>query len=154
LVTMVGNVALNWVLIYGKLGAPPMGVTGAALASTLSTWLGFAVVAWAFARREREPDLRGPLRLRMAELVRMVRFGLPSGFNWFMEFSAFMLFINAIVAPLGTVPLAAINVIMTINSVSFMPAFGLASAGAILVGQAIGRGAKDQVSAIVWRTAR
>ena len=154
LVTMASNVFLNWVFIYGKLGAPALGVTGAALANTIASWLGFAVVAFVFARHDRTSGVRGPLALRVSELVRMVRFGLPNGINWFMEFGAFLLFINAIVAPLGTLPLAAMNVIMTINSVSFMPAFGLSSAGAILVGQAIGRGLKDQVSSIVWRTAR
>jgi MATE family multidrug resistance protein len=155
LVTMVSNVFLNWVFIYGKLGAPSLGVTGAALANTIASWLGLAVVAFVFVRHEHTSGVRGkPLALRVSELVRMVRFGLPNGINWFMEFGAFLLFINAIVAPLGTLPLAAMNVIMTLNSVAFMPAFGLSSAGAILVGQAIGRGVKDQVSAIVWRTAR
>jgi len=155
LVTMASNVLLNWVFIYGKLGAPALGVTGAALANTIASWLGFALVAYVFfARHERATRPRGPLALRFSELVRMVRFGFPNGVNWFMEFGAFLLFINAIVTPLGTLPLAAMNVIMTLNSVAFMPAFGLSSAGAILVGHAIGRGAKDEVPAIVWRTAR
>jgi MATE family multidrug resistance protein len=154
-VTMVANVALNWVLIYGQLGAPAMGTDGAALASTIASWIGFAWVAAAFARsgrgRTRTPG-HGP-DLRFAEFVRMLRFGLPNGLNWFMEFGAFVFYINAIVAPLGTTVVAAFNVILSINSVSFMPAFGLASAGAILVGQAIGREAPSEVPPIVRRTA-
>jgi MATE family multidrug resistance protein len=152
-VTMVANVALNWVLIYGKLGAPALGVTGAALASTIASWIGFAVVTRAFRAREKEATLGAPLALRRAEFLRMLRFGLPNGFNWFLEFAAFILFINAIVARLGTTIVAAFNVILQINSVSFMPAFGLASAGAILVGQAIGRGALEEVGQILRRTA-
>jgi MATE family multidrug resistance protein len=69
----------------------------------------------------------------------MLRFGLPSGLNWFIEFAAFGFFINVVVAGLGTTSLAALMAVMQLNSISFMPAFGLASAGAILVGQAIGR---------------
>lgn len=151
-VTMVANVALNWILIYGELGAPAMGVRGAALASGIATVLGFAVVAWAYHVRSREIGGDAPLGLRRAEFGRMLRFGLPNGVNWFMEFSAFILFINALVAPLGTGVLAAFNVIMSLNSVSFMPAFGLTSAGAILVGQAIGRRMHDAVWPTVRRT--
>jgi MATE family multidrug resistance protein len=153
LLTMVANVGLNWVLIYGNLGAPEMGVAGAALASTLATWLGFAYALFVFRGAERRIPRDQPLRLRLTEFLRMLRFGIPNGLNWFLEFAAFAIFINAIVAPLGTTVVAAFNVILQINSVSFMPAFGIASAGAILVGQAIGREAKDQVPRIVRTTA-
>jgi MATE family multidrug resistance protein len=94
------------------------------------------------------------VKLKAAELARMLRFGLPSGFNWFFEFLAFIFFINVVVAGLGTPALAAVNSVFALNSVSFMPAFGVTSAGAILVGQAIGAGAKDEVPAVVWLTAR
>jgi MATE family, multidrug efflux pump len=50
--------------------------------------------------------------------------------------------------------LAAMNAILQINSISFMPAFGLASAGAVLVGQAIGRGERDDVPRLLGLTAR
>jgi multidrug resistance protein, MATE family len=152
-IAMVGNVALNWVFIYGNLGAPALGVAGAALASTIASWLGFFYVALAFRAHERRAGVRGPLGLRVREFLRMLRFGLPNGFNWFLEFAAFVVFINAIVAPLGTTVVAAFNVIMQINSVSFMPAFGLASAGAILVGQAIGAGNRNEVPRLVRITA-
>lgn len=83
----------------------------------------------------------------------MLRFGVPNGLNWFFEFAAFLLFINVVIAHLGTAALAAMMVVFSINSVSFMPAFGLASSGAILVGQAIGEGRKDDVPGIARTTA-
>ncbi len=155
-VTMISNVGLNWLLIEPRLGLPGYGVAGAAWASTLASFLGFAVVAFAFARRygfEGEPP-RGADggRLRARELLRVLRFGLPNGVNWFLEFAAFSLFINVVVAHLGTTVLAGFNVVMQINSISFMPAFGLSSAGAILVGEAIGRRAHHEVWPIVRRT--
>jgi MATE family multidrug resistance protein len=153
LLTMVANVALNWVLIYGHLGAPAMGVAGAALASSLATALGFLWIAVAFRIRQREIAGSAPWALKPKEFLRMLRFGLPNGLNWFMEMSAFTLFLNAVVAPLGTTVLAAMNVILQINSVSFMPAFGLASAGAVLVGQAIGRGTPGESGRILRLTA-
>jgi MATE family multidrug resistance protein len=155
---MVGNVILNYLLIEPRLGLPGYGVAGAAWASTLATFAGFAVVATMFALgkgldggAEDAKRRHGPLKL--AELARVLRFGLPNGVNWFLEFAAFALFIDVVVAHLGTTVLAAFNVVMQLNSISFMPAFGVASAGAILVGEAIGKGEKDQVGAILKRTA-
>ena len=146
-VAMVANVMLAWALIYGHLGAPAMGVTGAALASTLASWLGFAVIGIAFWRGWGVPGgrLRGKVAMTRAELGRVVRFGLPNGLNWFLEFAAFQLFLNGVMPDLGKVALGSLMVVMAINSVAFMPAFGLASSGAVLAGQAIGAGDKDAV---------
>ena len=145
------NVIGNWILIDGNLGAPAMGVAGAALASSLSTWIAFLVV---FARFLLEGRALGSMvpKLHLEELLRLLRFGLPCGFNWFFEFFAFNAFINFVVGGLGKAPLAAMNDVITINSVSFMPAFGIASAGAILVGQAIGAREKDDVPRILRMT--
>lgn len=152
-ITMVANVALNWVLIYGNLGAPAMGVAGAALASGLATCLGLAYLLAAFAVRQRELAPGQPVAPRASEFLRMLRFGVPNGLNWFMEIAAFTLFLNAVVSRLGTTVLAAMNAILQVNSLSFMPAFGVASAGAVLVGQAIGRGDKHEVPRLLKLTA-
>jgi len=145
---MVLNVAGNWLLIDGHLGAPAMGVRGAALASALSTAVAFLGLLLVFLR-ERDPrGVRWP-RLRVAEFTRMLRFGIPSGLNWFFEFAAFMFFVNVVVAGLGTTALAALMAVIQLNAVAFMPAFALASAAAILVGQSIGAGARDEVPRLV-----
>lgn len=149
LVAMALNVTGNYMLIGGHWGAPAMGVTGAALASSLSTGIAFlGFLAW-FLREGRATRARG---LSWREMARMLRFGVPSGLNWFFEFYAFNLFVNIVVAGLGTTALAAMMAVMQINSVAFMPAFGIASAGAILVGQAIGANAKDDVPRVVKLT--
>ncbi len=147
LVSTAVDLFLNWVLIFGHLGAPEMGVNGAALSSTIGSWVGFAFLAVAFYRRwGGAPRGRGRLGLSLRELSRVIRFGLPNGMNWFLEFAAFQLvFVNFVFSGLGDELVAALNVVIAINSVSFMPAFGLASAGAILAGQAIGRGDRDAV---------
>jgi len=148
---MATNVLLNWVLIDGHLGAPPMGVEGAALASVLSTSLAFLGLLGVFLADGRRT---GPVlaRLRGGEMLRMLRFGIPSGLNWFFEFLAYVFFVNVVVGGLGTTSLAALMAVLQLNSVSFMPAFGLASAGAILVGQSIGAGDRDGVPRIVRLT--
>jgi multidrug resistance protein, MATE family len=138
-------VFFNWLLIDGHLGAPAMGVRGAAVASVIASWLGFAFLAVAFWRRWGGAPRAVRQRLSLRELARVLRFGLPNGLNWCLEFAAFQVFVNFILASLGDVTVAALNVVIAINSISFMPAFGLASAGAILAGQAIGRGDRDAV---------
>lgn len=144
---MVANVALNYLLIDGQLGFPALGVVGAALASAISSSLAFVCLLVHFVASG--PSVHG---LKRSELIRTLRFGLPAGFNWFFEFMAFILFVDIVVAGLGTTVLAALNAVMQLNSVAFMPAFGVASAGAILVGQQIGRGAHDYVGGVVRMT--
>jgi MATE family multidrug resistance protein len=155
IVAMVANVFGNWLLIMPRFGMPGLGVAGAAWASAASSYLGFAFLLALFMReREGGKLASAALReLRWSEFVRVLRFGLPNGVNWFLEFSAFAVFINLVVGHLGTTVLAAFNVVIQINSISFMPAFGLASAGAIMVGEAIGRKALDEVWPLVRLTA-
>jgi MATE family multidrug resistance protein len=57
-----------------------------------------------------------------------------------------------VVASLGTSALAAMMAVIQINSLAFMPAFGMASSGSILVGQSIGKGRKDEVPSLVALT--
>lgn len=146
IVAMVLNGILNFVLVFGWWGAPAMGVRGAAAASAIATLIAFLALFACFhwgvgvppGGRERTP-------LRLSEFKKLLRFGIPSGFNWFLEFAAFIFFLNVVVASLGKSELAAMLAVLQINSVSFMPAFGLTSAGSIFVGQAIGAGKKDDV---------
>ena len=147
---MVLNVLGNWLLIDGHLGAPALGVRGAALASTAATTLAFVGLLAVFVAEGRRQGSPRPLAL--AELRRLLRFGLPSGLNWFFEFLAYAFFVNVVVTGLGTTPLAALMAVIQLNSVAFMPAFGVASAGAILVGQAIGAARRDAVPRLVLLT--
>lgn len=149
---MLLNVPLNWVLIYGRLGAPAMGVAGAALASVIASSVAFLLLLGCFLAGLGAPGGRARSPLRARELWRVLRFGLPNGLNWFFEFLAFAFFVNVVVAGLGTTSLAAMMSVLQVNSVAFMPAFGLASAGAILVGQEIGARRHDAVPGVLLRT--
>lgn len=147
LITMAGAVIGNALLI------PHLGVDGAALACVIATWLGFGFLALAFWRGwGGAPRPTGALGLSWRELGRVARFGLPNGLNWFLEFAAFAVFLNVVVAKLGSITVAAFNVVIAVNSIAFMPAFGLASAGSILAAQEIGKNARDQVWSVVKLT--
>jgi len=152
--TMVSNIVLNYALIQPRFGLPGYGAAGAAWASSIATVLGFAFLFACFQARLGHDAPKAALELRWPEVGRMLRFGLPSGINYFLEFAAFALFINVVVGHLGTTTLAAFNIVFQLNMLSFMPAFGLASAGAILVGEAIGRGQKDRVPSLTGLTLR
>jgi MATE family multidrug resistance protein len=141
-VAMVLNVAGNWLLIDGHLGFPALGIVGAAWASVLSSGIAFLGLLVFFLREGPGPMLP---RLHGHEFLRTLRVGLPSGLNWSLEFLAYNFFVNVVVAGLGTTSLAALMAVMQINSVAFMPSFAMASAGAIVVGQAIGADARDEV---------
>ncbi|UQA63019.1 MATE family efflux transporter [Polyangium aurulentum] len=150
---MVLNVVLCWVFIYGNLGAPALGVAGSALAGTIATCIAFVALLGCFlAGYGVEKAPRSPLR--GSELWRVLRYGLPAGLNWFVEFSAFNFFINVVIAGLGTTTVAALMAAMQVNSIAFMPAFGIASAGAILVGHALGAKEQGAVPPTVWLTMR
>lgn len=148
---MIVNIFLNYLLIEPRWGLSGYGAAGAAWASTLASWVGFAIILTRFLRARRAQG-GGRLGLKLPEFLRMLRFGVPNGVNWFLEFSAFVVFVNVFVAHLGTTVLAAFNVVMQVNSISFMPAFGLSSAGAIMVGEAIGRKAYAEVWPLVKLT--
>jgi len=144
-ITMIAAVFCNWLLIDGHWGAPALGVDGAAWAAVIGSWLGFAFLVLAFTRGWGGAPRAGTLNVSRREFGRVVRFGLPNGFNWFLEFAAFQVFVNFVLSNLGDQVVAGLNAVLAVNTIGFMPAFGLASAGAILAGQAIGRGARDEV---------
>ena len=149
LAAMLLNILFLWFLVDGHAGFPALGIRGAAWANLLATGLAFAGFFAAFLWQGRG---LGRLGLKFSEFTRMLRFGLPSGLNWSFEFFAFIAFVNVVVGSLGTSALAALMAVIQINSVAFMPAFGLGSAGAILVGQSIGAGQPDQVPGLVRLT--
>jgi len=145
---LAGNIIngfFNWVLIYGHLGAPALGVTGSAVSTTIGRWaLPFMLLALAW--RQLAPALR-PFRreaLALAPLGRMFRLGLPIGIQTALEFTAFGA-VGLMMGRLGTVPVAAHQVAINMASLTFMVPLGMGQAAAVLVGHAIG--AADQFSA-------
>jgi putative MATE family efflux protein len=140
------NIVLNWVLIFGKLGAPALGVTGAGLATTLSIFIGLAIYigfglrhAWSEGFLHRLPSW--PL------LWRQFRLSLPSSLQQ-LFFAGGMLALIVIVGRIGTAELAAANVLLTLGLVVILPAIGLGLATATLVGNALGR--RDAADARLW----
>ncbi len=134
------NVAVNYVLIFGNLGAPEMGVRGAAVASVVVTSASFLALA-VYAARVR-PDhalFQRVWRPDGAALARVFRLGLPIGMTSLAEVSLFAAS-TVMMGWLGTVMLAAHGIALQISSVTFMVHMGLSNAATILAGRAFGRG--------------
>jgi multidrug resistance protein, MATE family len=139
-VANLANAALNWVLIFGNLGAPAMGVAGSAWATTISRWL-LLVLVLALTWRRLRPHLL-PLRheiFQWAPLGRMLRLGIPIGCQYTLEFGAFA-FVALMMGWLGTREMAGHQVAINLASLTFMVPLGVADAASILVGHAVGRG--------------
>ncbi|MEX0908819.1 MAG: MATE family efflux transporter, partial [Gemmatimonadaceae bacterium] len=130
----LANVALNWALIFGNLGLPRLGVTGAALATSISRTL-LVLVLVALAWRRLRPYVR-PLRrqaLERAPLARMLRLGLPIGAQHELEVSYFGGLI-LLMGLLGTISVAAHQAAINLASLTFMVPVGVGSATAVFVG--------------------
>jgi putative MATE family efflux protein len=140
------NVLLNWVLIYGNLGAPKLGVTGAGLATTLSFYIGTAMYSFMAWRHARPAGFMRALPTREA-LGTMLRLAVPSGIqNFFFAFG--MVVMLKLIGKIGTQELAASNVLINLLLVGVLPALGFGLAAASLVGQALGR--RDVADAQAW----
>lgn len=140
IIANVANIVLNWVLIFGKLGAPALGVGGAAWATSAARWL-MVILLFVVAWRPLRPYLL-PLRadtFSLAPLGRMIALGAPIGLQFQLEYGIFAV-VGLLMGTIGTTPLAAHQVAINIASFTFMVPMGVAAAVAVLVGHAVGRG--------------
>jgi MATE family multidrug resistance protein len=134
------NVVLDWMLIFGRLGAPAMGVAGAAWATVIGRWVmaaGLLVLGW----RTLRPYLR-PWRadaFQAGPLWRMVAVGAPIGIQIQLEYGVFAV-VGLIMGNLGAVPMAGHQIALNLASLTYMMPLGVSTASAILVGNAVGRG--------------
>ena len=134
------NVVLNYVLIFGKLGAPEMGVAGAALASTISAALAALVILALVLRTSTRRRFRILCRTNFhTRLIKpFIQLGWPPAIQVLGNILALLIFF-AIVGKISVLAVAAGNVVMRIMALSFMPGIGVSVAIQTLVGQSLGR---------------
>lgn len=145
------NIFLNWVLIFGNLGAPALGVFGAGLATTISVYCGTAIYVLFALRHARDKGFLHGLPSRQT-LWQQFTLSLPSSMQQ-LFFSAGLVTLVWIVGQIGTAEVAAINVLMTFHLTALLPAFGIALAAATLVGNALGRGDAEDAARWGWNAA-
>ena len=142
--TNILNIFLNWVLIYGNLGAPRLGVAGAAWATLISRILGAAVFLTILFRVEEYRKfvrLTPPRAVRMKEIIRQLKLSLPVSLQNLLEVTAFS-FAAIMVGWMGKYELAAHQISQNLSSLSFMIATGIGAAATIRVSHQFGAGRK------------
>ena len=145
------NIFLNWVLIFGNLGAPELGVFGAGLATTISLYIGTALYFFFAIRNARDKGFLHGIPSRNT-LWQQFRLSLPASLQQ-LFFSAGLVTLVWIVGRIGTAEVAAINILMTFHITAMLPAFGIALASTTLVGNALGREDADDAAAWGWNCA-
>lgn len=143
----ITNVVMNWVLIYGHFGAPEMGVRGSAWATVIArvAMAVYLLIVIVVRERRRRPGLfETPLRIDIARFRRLVTLGFPAAAQVTLEVGGFAA-ATALAGKLAPTSLAAHQIALNIAACAFMVPLGLSSAGAVRVGQAIGR--KDLIGA-------
>jgi putative MATE family efflux protein len=133
------NIVGNYALIFGRLGAPRMGVAGAGLATAAAMVVeGTLMTVWLFTGAARlRLKLASFARVTVASVRRLLAVSLPAATEPLLLQIGFLLFIR-MMAELGTGQLAAHRVAVTIESISFMPGWGLGIACGAIVGQQLG----------------
>ena len=129
------NIFGNWVLIYGELGAPELGLFGAGLSTALSRVVMAASCVVLFFRHRRYREFRAGFAAASASrggMRRLASLGLPVALQMGMETAAFSL--SAIfVGWIGTTALAAHQVVITVSQLLYMVSSGMAAAVAVRV---------------------
>jgi multidrug resistance protein, MATE family len=135
------NVAVNWVLIFGHLGAPALGVPGSAWATVAAraVMCGFLIAVILYREHGRRPGLfETPLRIEWTRMRRLIALGFPAASQVTLEVGVFAA-ATALAGRLAPAALAAHQIALNIAGFTFMVPLGVASAGAVRVGQAVGR---------------
>ena len=146
LTTLFTNVALNYILIFGKFGAPRLGVEGAAIATLISRVIETAIVIVFVGRFDRKLALR--LRnfklFDRAVLVQYLRVGSPVFWSSAM-WGAAMAVQTAILGHMGSATIAANSIATTVFQILSVVTYGSASATAVIIAKTIGEGRVGRV---------
>jgi len=138
-IAALANVLVNWLLIFGNLGFPELGVRGAAIASVAVQLVSLAVLVPYAVRRFPEHTLFVRLwRADREAFGQVFRLGWPIGLTNLAEVGMFSASV-ILVGWLGAVPLAAHGIALQVSTAFFMVHLGLSNAATVRAGKALGR---------------
>jgi MATE family multidrug resistance protein len=142
LICVAGNAALNWVLIFGHLGASPLGAAGSGYASAINQWLMLGGLGLCIRIMPRLAALRllgnalAPSRVEMAKILRL---GLPIGGMRGIEVGVFMT-AGILMGLFGAAALGAHQLVLNCAGITFMVPLGIAQAATVRVAYELGAG--------------
>ena len=135
------NAVGNWLLIYGRLGAPAMGAVGSGWSTAFARiYLAAILVGYLlwYDQKHRTELLRTPIQPELARIRRLIALGFPAAMQITLEIGVFAL-VTALIGRLGAISLASHQIALNTVSFTYMVPLGISSAAAVRVGQAIGR---------------
>jgi MATE family multidrug resistance protein len=149
------NIPLNYLLIFGKLGLPALGIRGAALGTICGSAFGFVVLLAFYLRDTLRAPFRvnRPLRFRRDIMGRLLRFGVPAGVEPFLNWFAFNVF-TQIMHSYSPDTAAAATIAFNWDTIAFVPMLGLGTAATSVIGQYIGARDYDGAEHSVYLTLR
>ncbi len=135
------NAVFNWILIYGKWGAPAMGTVGSGWSTAIArVYMAGVLIAYLFwyDRKHRTELLKTPVDIDLGRIKQLIALGIPAAMQFTLESGVFAT-VTALIARLGAVPLATHQIALNTVAFTYMVPLGIASAAAVRVGQALGR---------------
>jgi MATE family multidrug resistance protein len=142
----------NWVLIYGKLGLPALGVDGSAISTVLSRiFMGAALLffAWRYERQRGHSLVRCWEPPRLDRLQELLRIGFPAAGQILLEVGAWSL-VTVSASWLTPVELATQQIVFNYSSLSYVVPLGVSAAAAVSVGRAVGAGDAARARRAGW----
>ena len=136
LAAMVSNVFFVWVLVFGHLGLPALGITGAAIGTILAGGIGLGVLAYAWLKN-RAPSEKTDWRIDRPLMGELLRKGTPSGVEFFLNMIAFQSLI-LLFQRQGELSATAATVMFNWDMVAFVPLIGIEIGTTSLVGRYVG----------------
>ena len=148
------NIGLDPCLIFGLGPFPELGVTGAAVATTIGRGVGVLYLTWyLFGSNGRLQFQLRHLRISPPLVLRMLKISI-GGIGQFLISTSSWIAVMRIVAIYGSAPIAAYTVSLRLIEFAILPAWGLGNAAATLVGQNLGAGRPDRAARSTWRASK
>ncbi len=152
IVTAIGNVVLDYSLIFGNFGFPEMGLKGAALAATISDGLSaLFLVSFLFLSKEHvKYKLFRQFRLLKATFIEIFRLSLPIVFQGTVALSTWTIFFIWL-EQMGKFELTVSQNIRSVYFLAFVPVWGFAAATKTYISQYVGAKRIEDIRTIQWR---
>lgn len=155
IVVMILHITTNFLLIFGNLGFPKMGLAGAGVSSFISLVFGWVVLVFVTFMKEYRISYNYYKHFHLSKetIKQILKISIPVSLQNVLILLGFLIFV-AVTGIIGTAEQAASQVVISTLFISFIPCFGLGAAAQTLVGQSLGRGNPLRAQIYGFQTAK
>tara|TARA_R110001592_G_scaffold363248_6_gene682319 strand:- start:13280 stop:14647 length:1368 start_codon:yes stop_codon:yes gene_type:complete len=144
------NIPLSWMLIFGKFGLPQLGIAGAALSTVIASLFGLMLYLKFYfsSAHMRQFQVGKSFRLDRGIMRRYLRLGFPAGLESFLNMGTFNMFL-LLFQSYGVVQGAAMSIVFNWDMLSFVPMIGLSISVMSLIGRFVGMRDMDRTNQVI-----